>query len=219
MNQAVSLLEPRLTARALRSLAPLRKYLLLPSSRPPARALAHAVASSALYAPGSDRQQRLLDALGNPPAPEPEPAPAPAPASADMDIEPDSSSSPAAPAAAAAAASSSSTAPAPYKKDKHAGAAKKPDPNALPKHVASHLPEADAYLSLLVLLVLLDSAATSTSTSGVGGYAAAQEYAAKEIEYFARMNRRTMDQLMSKFYFYWVRAHEIAGADTAALRP
>lgn len=32
------------------------------------------------------------------------------------------------------------------------------------------------------------------------------------------LNRRTMDQLASKVYFYWVRVHELAGEDTADLR-
>ena len=32
------------------------------------------------------------------------------------------------------------------------------------------------------------------------------------------LNRRTMDQLASKVYFYWVRVHELAGEDTANLR-
>jgi hypothetical protein len=32
------------------------------------------------------------------------------------------------------------------------------------------------------------------------------------------LNRRTMDQLSSKVYFYWVRLHELAGDDTAPLR-
>lgn len=32
------------------------------------------------------------------------------------------------------------------------------------------------------------------------------------------LNRRTMDQLASKLYFYWVRLHELNGDDTGALR-
>lgn len=104
--------------------------------------------------------------------------------------------------------SSAAGAAASQKKSAH----KKQDPNALPKEVAIVLPEADAYLSLLVLLTLLDK-------SPAVDYPAAQQYAAQEIEYFAQMNRRTMDQLASKFYFYWVRAHELNGDDSTVLRP
>lgn len=129
-----------------------------------------------------------------------------------MDV--DAESTPAQDAAAATPAASTSQ-PAASKKGTSTSSKKSSDPNALPKEVASNLPEADAYLSLLVLLTLLDSAPTAVS-SATG---TAQEYAAKEIEYFAQMNRRTMDQLASKFYFYWVRAHELAGDDSAALRP
>lgn len=32
------------------------------------------------------------------------------------------------------------------------------------------------------------------------------------------LNRRTMDQLASKIYFYWVRLHEVNGNDTGPLR-
>lgn len=39
------------------------------------------------------------------------------------------------------------------------------------------------------------------------------------IEFFGQLNRRTLDQLMSKFFFYWVRLHEASGDDTGALRP
>lgn len=115
--------------------------------------------------------------------------------------------------------SSSSTAAAAQKKPAHNSSSsnkkQEPNPNALPKEVATALPEADAYLSLLVLLSLLDKAPTATAVD----YPAAQQYAAQEIEYFAQMNRRTMDQLASKFYFYWVRAHELDGVDSAVLRP
>ncbi|GAA5989570.1 hypothetical protein JCM10908_000533 [Rhodotorula pacifica] len=206
LNQAVSLLEPRLTTRALRSLAPIRKYAN--SSDEHKAALAQVIRSNALYTPGSERQKRLIDALGNP-APPPPPSKAaestPLAASSNgMDIETDASSK----SAETPIASSSGPAAAPQKK---ATSSKKSDsaPASLPKELASHLPEADAYLSLLVLLSLLDSS----------DYTAAQEYAAKEIEHFAEMNRRTMDQLASKFYFYWVRAHELNGDDSSALRP
>ncbi|GAA5861728.1 hypothetical protein JCM3774_002687 [Rhodotorula dairenensis] len=196
LNQAVSLLEPRLTTRALRSLAPLRTYLnSLPSTTSPTQLLAHVIKSTALYAPGSHRQLRLLDALGDPAAP-------PTGAGAEMDIEQD-----AAPSSSSAAAAAPPPPPPQQQKKPHTK--KQQDPNALPNQVASHLAEADAYLSLLVLLSLLDSA----------DYTRAEQYAASEIEYFAQMNRRTLDQLASKFYFYWVRAHELAHNDSAALRP
>lgn len=151
---------------------------------------------------GSERQQRLLDALGNPAAPANGDATAgDATAAAPMATESSSDPTP---------SSSSAAAGASQKKSAHG--TKKQDPNALPKEVATTLPEADAYLSLLVLLTLLDK-------SPAADYPAAQQYAAQEIEYFAQMNRRTMDQLMSKFYFYWVRAHELNGDDSTVLRP
>lgn len=237
MNQAVSLLELRLTTRALRSLAPIRQYVNAANDNK--AALAHVIRSTGLYAqgefpsppevsilvtfrtalagdaddtpaslpvpglraPGSDRQKRLIDALGNP---EPPKAPEPAASTDSMEVESTATDKPAETESATATASTSNAATAPATKKER----KKADPNALPKEIASTLPEADAYLSLLVLLSLLDAKSPQ-----------AQEYAAKEIEYFAQMNRRTMDQLASKFYFYWVRAHELAGDDVAALRP
>lgn len=211
LNQAVTLLEPRLTARALRSLTPIRKYL---QSAPEANraALAQVIRAAGFYAQGSERQQRLLDALGNPAAP------TPANGNANGDItEGDATAAP----MATESSSSSSSDPTPSSSSSSAAGAaasqkksahKKQDPNALPKEVAIVLPEADAYLSLLVLLTLLDK-------SPAVDYPAAQQYAAQEIEYFAQMNRRTMDQLASKFYFYWVRAHELNGDDSTVLRP
>ncbi|GAA6022894.1 hypothetical protein JCM8202_003761 [Rhodotorula sphaerocarpa] len=208
LNQAVTLLEPRLTARALRSLAPIRNYVNS-DPEPRKQALAHVLRTSQYYSQGSDRQLRLVAALGNPEPVQPAPA-----AHNDKGMDVDAESTPAQDAAAATPAASTSQ-PAASKKGTSTSSKKSSDPNALPKEVASNLPEADAYLSLLVLLTLLDSAPTAVS-SATG---TAQEYAAKEIEYFAQMNRRTMDQLASKFYFYWVRAHELAGDDSAALRP
>ncbi|KWU43109.1 hypothetical protein RHOSPDRAFT_20068, partial [Rhodotorula sp. JG-1b] len=207
LNQAVTLLEPRLTARALRSLTPIRKYLLQSAPEPNTAALAQVIRAAGYYAQGSERQQRLLDALGNPAAPAngdvtAGDATAAAPMATESSSDPTPSSSSSSASAAAAAAS--------QKKSAHG--TKKQDPNALPKEVATTLPEADAYLSLLVLLTLLDK-------SPAADYPAAQQYAAQEIEYFAQMNRRTMDQLMSKFYFYWVRAHELHGDDSTVLRP
>lgn len=158
---------------------------------------------------GSERQKRLLDALGNPAAP----APTPANANANGDVTEGDATAAAAPMATERSSdptpSSSSAATTSQKKP----AQKKQDPNALPKEVATTLPEADAYLSLLVLLTLLDKSPTADV------YPAAQQYAAQEIEHFAQMNRRTMDQLASKFYFYWVRAHELNGDDSTVLRP
>ncbi|GAA5969877.1 hypothetical protein JCM8115_006014 [Rhodotorula mucilaginosa] len=212
LNQAVTLLEPRLTARALRSLTPIRKYL---QSAPEANtaALAQVIRAAGFYAQGSERQKRLLDALGNPAAP----APALTTANANGDVTEGDATAAAAPTATESSSTSTSD-PTPSSSSAATTSQKKPaqkkqDPNALPKEVATTLPEADAYLSLLVLLTLLDKSPTADV------YPAAQQYAAQEIEHFAQMNRRTMDQLMGKFYFYWVRAHELNGDDSTVLRP
>lgn len=45
-----------------------------------------------------------------------------------------------------------------------------------------------------------------------------KQLAQELIDKVVQLNRRTMDQLSSKIYFYWVRLHELNGDDTAALR-
>lgn len=77
------------------------------------------------------------------------------------------------------------------------------------KDIASTLPEADAFVTLLAIISLLDQKQ----------YARGKDLATRSIEHFGQLNRRSLDQLMSKLYFYWVRLHEVSGDDTAALRP
>ncbi|GAA5897000.1 hypothetical protein JCM8208_006137 [Rhodotorula glutinis] len=195
LNQATQLLEPRFTTRALRALPQLRTKLGTSGDN-----LAELIRSAPFYSQGSDRKAALIDALGNPPAPTPRPDAAAAASSMDVD----SSSSSSAPAATTAAPA---PAPAPETdKKKKAAQARKEDEL---KDLASTLPEADAFLSLLAIISLLDHKQ----------YAQGKQLATESIEHFAQLNRRSLDQLMSKLYFYWVRLHEASGDDTAALRP
>lgn len=64
--------------------------------------------------------------------------------------------------------------------------------------VVTPLPERTSYLYLLTLLVLLDSKK----------YDAAKEVAWELISLSKAQNRRTMDQITAKAYFYWVLAGE-----------
>lgn len=92
------------------------------------------------------------------------------------------------------------------------------------------LPEGDVYISLLVVLWLLDqgeygkvrfneSFCTFYDRSLTSLYdSQGKELANALLATVSSLNRRTMDQLSSKVYFYWVRLHELAGDDTAPLR-
>ena len=117
-----------------------------------------------------------------------------------MDVDSSSSST-----TTTAAAAAPAPAPETDKKKKAAQARKEEEL----KDLASTLPEADAFLSLLCIISLLDHKQ----------YARGKQLATESIERFAQLNRRSLDQLMSKLYFYWVRLHETSGDDTAALRP
>ncbi|GAA5901328.1 hypothetical protein JCM5296_006761 [Sporobolomyces johnsonii] len=182
LHQAVHLLEPRFTTRALRSLPELRKKLGTKGE-----VLAEAIRSANIYQDGSERKSTLIDFLGNPPPP-PRDAPAPdSTESASMDVD---------------------LPPADAKKDAVAQPKKKKHDDEL-KEVASNLPEGDAFVALLVVVSLLDQ----------GEYDKGKQLATSLIEQFSALNRRTLDQLMSKLYFYWVRLHELSGDDVAALRP
>lgn len=100
------------------------------------------------------------------------------------------------------------------------------------KELATQLPEGDVYIALLVVLWLLDqgdytkvrcslSSALHRSelTRSLGSSVdQGKELCASLLETVTSLNRRTMDQLSSKIYFYWVRLHELAGDDTAPLR-
>ncbi|KAM0787693.1 hypothetical protein ACM66B_003755 [Microbotryomycetes sp. NB124-2] len=186
LHKAVTLLEPRFTTKALRSLPALRKKLV----NKDATALAHVIRSANLYPQGSQRKDELLSYLGNPAAPSAAPLAA-------MDV--DTSSAPAATLNKIADAATGTTAsgmatPSSKKKEDE-------------KDLAT-LPEGDVYVSLLVVLWLLDQ----------GQHAKGKELCSSLISLVSTLNRRTMDQLASKLYFYWVRLHEVAGDDTAPLR-
>lgn len=101
----------------------------------------------------------------------------------------------------------------------------------VPEGPLAALPEADIYISLLVVIWLVDQkkyAEVRTRRGGCSGRHATltgfafwkqgKELTTALIATISSLNRRTMDQLASKAYFYWVRLHELSGDDTAALR-
>ncbi|GAA6027224.1 hypothetical protein JCM8097_002500 [Rhodosporidiobolus ruineniae] len=207
LQQATTLLEPRFTARALRQLPQLRTRL-----GQGADALAEVIRTAGFYSQGSDRQQALLDALGNPAPPKKDdPAPPATSSSSAPSSEMDIDASP-----APAVGSEDKKDAAESKKDaekkdgeKKKGGKKQLSPLDELKDVASTLPEADAFLSLLVVVSLLDQKK----------YDEGKRLSTSLIEHYTAQNRRTLDQLLSKLYFYWVRLHEASGEDTSLLRP
>ncbi|GAA6063121.1 hypothetical protein JCM10212_002324 [Sporobolomyces blumeae] len=214
LNQAVNLLEPRFTTRALRSLPQVRLKLATDGAN-----LAEVIRNGNIYSPGSSRKAQLIEVLGNPAAPSVDSA-----ASAtDATMQVDSSSTPATAASTSTSASTSAPEGAMSNEDKEKAkekdkekerdakreAAKKKKLEEELKEIGDKLPEADAFVSLLVVMSLLDQ----------GKHDEGKNLSASLIQQFSAMNRRTLDQLMSKLYFYWVRLHEVSGDDTAALRP
>ncbi|BGP02695.1 26S proteasome non-ATPase regulatory subunit 3 [Rhodotorula toruloides ATCC 204091] len=195
LHQAVSLLEPRFTTRALRSLPEVRKKF-----GKDGEVLAEVIRSGHVFKDGSDRKAQLIKALGDPPAP-PKDAPASSTSDGDASMEVDS------------AEKQGET----DKKDGKEGSAlkevakkvKKAGQHEELKEVASELPEGDAFVCLLVVISLLDQKK----------YEEGKALATNCLEFFGQLNRRTLDQLLSKFFFYWVRLHEVSGDDTGALRP
>ncbi|GAA5959587.1 hypothetical protein JCM3765_007207 [Sporobolomyces pararoseus] len=215
LNQAVQLLEPRFTTRALRSLPQLRLKL---GTQPGGENLAHVLKNGNLYPENSERLNELVGLLGNPPAPS-DATPATTNGSTDSTMEIDST--PTEPTASTSTDSASTTTPSTTtaaedkekaeKKERDAKRelAKKKKLQQELNQIGEKLPEADCFLSLLVVISLLDR----------GEYEKGKEFATRLIEKFSALNRRTLDQLMSKIYFYWVRLHELSGDDTSALRP
>ncbi|KAK4056870.1 26S proteasome non-ATPase regulatory subunit [Microbotryomycetes sp. JL221] len=190
VHKAVTLLEPRFTTRALRSLPALRKKLVGKD----ASALGHVIRDGHLYPRDSTRRDELLNYLGNPTAP----STATEKSTAAMDV--DSS------ATSAAANTLNKIADATTANSGTASPSKKKE-KADDKDLAA-LPEGDVYVALLVVLWLLDQ----------GQFDKGKELCNSLISLVSSLNRRTMDQLSSKVYFYWVRLHEAAGDDTAPLR-
>ncbi|SGY46068.1 BQ5605_C001g00378 [Microbotryum silenes-dioicae] len=241
ISKAVSLLEPRFTNRALRSLPALRKKL-----GPDGAHLADVIRNTNIYSsgrcipsmsslqpahasplfsmrPDSPRKTELIEFLGNPSSSSSKPT--------GMDVDGDAAATPDALSTAShvvesiveksskllglshdRVSSASSTLNALVDATQSALTAttkptrkEKPDESKL---VASNVPEGDVYVALLVLLRLIDS----------GDYRKGKELASSLLEQVTSLNRRTMDQLSSKIYFYWVRLHELSGDDTAPLR-
>ncbi|GAA5878535.1 hypothetical protein JCM16303_002114 [Sporobolomyces ruberrimus] len=214
LNQAVQLLEPRFTTRALRSLPQLRLKL---GNSPGGENLAHVLKNGDLYPENSERLNELVQLLGNPPPPT-ETSTTPV----DSTMEIDSTATPSDPSPSTAPSTSTetpSTTTTSEEKDKAAVEKKERDhKRELAKkkklqqelhEIGDKLPEADCFLSLLVVISLIDR----------HEYEKVKEFSTRLIEKFSALNRRTLDQLMSKIYFYWVRSHELSGDDTSALRP
>ncbi|SCZ99235.1 BZ3500_MvSof-1268-A1-R1_Chr3-1g05895 [Microbotryum saponariae] len=245
ISKAVSLLERRFTSRALRSLPALRKKLgpdgahladlirntnIYSSGRciPSMSSLRPAHASPVFsMPPDSPRKTELIEFLGNPSSSKSKSSSKPT----GMDIDDDAAATPNASSTAShvvesiveksskllglshdRVSSASSTLNALADATQPASIAttkptkkEKPDESKL---VASNVPEGDVYVALLVLLRLIDS----------GDYRKGKELASSLLEQVTSLNRRTMDQLSSKIYFYWVRLHELSGDDTAPLR-
>ena len=83
-------------------------------------------------------------------------------------------------------------------------------PNTIPtKHVTSvPNPEVETYIRLLYTLFLIDSKNIDQAI----------ELSLKTAERIHDLNRRTLDSIAAKVYFYLSRAHEIAGK-LADIRP
>ena len=64
-----------------------------------------------------------------------------------------------------------------------------------------NIPEVIVYLRLLLILLDLDA----------GKVKEAGEYAMETVEYAAKANKRTLDQITAKVYFYLARSYEIQG--------
>ncbi|CAO3678381.1 unnamed protein product [Umbelopsis vinacea] len=77
-----------------------------------------------------------------------------------------------------------------------------------PKKDIARLPEIEIYLNLLVMIYLLDNSKFEQGT----------ELAKATVDQVEKLNRRTMDQLTAKVYFYYVRFHELTDK-LAEIRP
>jgi len=76
------------------------------------------------------------------------------------------------------------------------------------KKEITRLPEIEIYLNLLVMIYLLDNSKFEQGT----------ELAKATVEQVEELNRRTLDQLTAKVYFYYVRFHELTDR-LAEIRP
>lgn len=70
------------------------------------------------------------------------------------------------------------------------------------------IPEGDAYIKMLTQLVLLDS----------GRLDEAAKFSTSLVEDIHSQNRRTLDQIGAKIFFYYSRAYELLG-DLSSIRP
>ncbi|KAJ3033715.1 26S proteasome non-ATPase regulatory subunit, partial [Rhizoclosmatium hyalinum] len=74
--------------------------------------------------------------------------------------------------------------------------------------VSSVVPEIEVYFGFLTLLFLHDSAANAHGLT----------FSSELVEYIQKLNRRSLDQLSAKIYFYYERFSEIANR-LAEVRP
>ena len=76
------------------------------------------------------------------------------------------------------------------------------------KEVRKMIPEGDAYIKMLTQLVLLDSNRLEEGA----------EFSASLVESIHSQNRRTLDQIGAKIFFYYSRFYELLN-NLAAIRP
>ncbi|KAI9639580.1 proteasome regulatory subunit C-terminal-domain-containing protein [Dioszegia hungarica] len=185
IGRAVSTIEPRFTARVLRTLTTLRRKLTKSAMK--------AVLNQA-FPEGSKTGQSLIASSFFDSLPETAAASSDAKSSeaSGMDID----QTPAETAATAAASTSEA-----------ATGAKKFSP-PLDGVSQDLIPEAVAYLRLLLILMNLDA----------GKVEEAGTFAMETTEICGKANRRTLDQLSSKVYFYLARSYELQGR-LAELQP
>lgn len=81
-------------------------------------------------------------------------------------------------------------------------------PSGKSKEVRKMIPEGDAYIKMLTQLVLLDSKRLEEGA----------EFSTSLVESIHNQNRRTLDQIGAKVFFYYSRFYELQG-NLAAIRP
>lgn len=74
-------------------------------------------------------------------------------------------------------------------------------PRSAKASVQPLLPEVSTYISVLLLIYLIDSES----------YDKAVRWSKQIVDRLAALNRRTLDGLQAKCYFYYARAHELVG--------
>jgi len=196
IHSAVSILEPRLTTKVLRTTGAIRKRLL--ESDDGKAALTEVIQSN--FPEGDKQRNALVSYLDG----------AAAGAGAGMQVDGIVESvvnqikGPLSKLVPSAAASSDSSTPATTPRPATPSSAPK-------KEKEEFLPESEIYLTLLVIVYLLDTKQLEKS----------MELADATVIRLGQLNRRTMDQLAAKVYFFYGRLHELVGgsASLSGIRP